>query len=639
MIRTPIQFWTSDNSSNVRAPRAFEFAYREIRELSDFTHEQGSVWILEIDNPEIDFSGLNRQHTPVLLILMEKSKSLLLAGLNRLQPEAVHDSQDIQGINESLQKLVAQSMVRSKKRQSTRDLSHRYRELDELAANLEKIVEERTQWIEVSNREQKELIRLDRRFVQFLIEIGLQRSEEDVFEIFLHEFRQLRLADQVFLLQQRSNESLVTLFSYKGINTLSWPDTWWHSREIENLSENCGKLLSQQLARPIGRMIAFPLPSPLLASEGDSWALVIERSGKGALAESEFSLIKKYVQALGLTLEKMRLEDDSRLTALRWEKVFDQAHDPIAIIDKDFQLLRSNSQFEKSAEKKTCYQTFAGRNSPCEGCPRLKSNSLNTEVSIRGRSYQVFSSQVQGDSPLYLHHYVDVTEKHKQWVQFLQSEKLSSIGQIAEVLAHEIYNPLAGLQALVEILLSDSQLENQVRSDLIEIQKAALRAQKVIVNLQDFVSSEEKLTAITLDEIVDKTLPLLKTKWRYFRMTSDLSAHQRKIKVAPQLISQVIYNLIQNGCHAMKSGQTLYLSTKETNNSVILMVSDQGSGIAEEFRDSIFKPFFTTKPQGQGTGLGLSLSKQIVERFGGKLWFTTEVNKGTTFFMELPLEK
>ena len=81
-------------------------------------------------------------------------------------------------------------------------------------------------------------------------------------------------------------------------------------------------------------------------------------------------------------------------------------------------------------------------------------------------------------------------------------------------------------------------------------------------------------------------------------MTSDLSAHQRKIKVAPQLISQVIYNLIQNGCHAMKSGQTLYLSTKETNNSVILMVSDQGSGIAEEFRDSIFKPFFTTNRVG-----------------------------------------
>ena len=69
------------------------------------------------------------------------------------------------------------------------------------------------------------------------------------------------------------------------------------------------------------------------------------------------------------------------------------------------------------------------------------------------------------------------------------------------------------------------------------------------------------------------------------------------------------------------------------------MVKDQGSGIAEEIRDSIFKPFFTTKPQGQGTGLGLSLSKQIVERFGGRLWFETEMNKGTTFYMELPFEK
>lgn len=574
----------------------------------------------------------------MLLILKGKSKELLMASFNRLQPEAVHDSTDIQGINQSLQKLVAQSMVRSKKRQSTRDLSHRYRELDELAANLEKIVEDRTQWIEVSNREQKELIRLDRRFVQFLIEIGLQRSEEDVFDIFLKEFRQLKLADQIFLLQQKPKESLLFRFSATGVEALACKEIWWHTREIENLNESCGKWLSRELARPVGRLIAFPLPSPLTANREDSWALIVERSGKGALTESEFSLVKKYVQALGLTLDKIRLEDDSRLTALRWEKVFDQAHDPIAIIDKNFQLLRSNSRFEKFNEKKLCYETFAGRSSPCEGCPILK-NQSDTQVNIEGRSFQVLSSQVQGETPLFLHHYVDVTEKHKQWVQFLQSEKLSSIGQIGEVLAHEIYNPLAGLQALVEILLSDSQLETQVRSDLMEIQKAALRAQKVIVNLQDFVSSEEKLTVITLDEILDKTLPLLKTKWRSFRLSTNFSAHQRKVKVAPQLISQVIYNLIQNACHAMKSGQTLSLTTRETSNSVLLLVTDQGSGIPQEIQDSIFKPFFTTKPQGQGTGLGLSLSKQIVDRFKGKLWFETKVNKGTTFFMELPIEE
>ena len=556
-----MQFWTSANSSPVRAQRAFEFAYREIRTFSDFTQEPGSVWILEIDKTNFDFSELNRPHPPLLIILKEKSLELLKTAINRLQPDAIHDSTDIQGINESLQKLVSQSLIRSKKRQSTRDLSHRYRELDELAANLEKIVEERTQWIEVSNREQKELIRLDRRFVQFLIEIGLQRSEEDVFEIFLREFRQLQLADQIFLLQQKPNESIVSRFSSTGVETLSWPETWWHTREIENLNENCGRSLSLKLSRPVGRMIAFPLPSPLTASAEDSWALLIERSGKGALSENEFSLIKKYVQALGLTLEKIRLEDDSRLTALRWEKVFDQAHDPIAIIDNNFKLLRSNSQFEKTAGQNFCYQTFAGRTSPCDGCPRLKNELSSTEISIQGRSYQVLSSQVEGDSPLFLHHYVDVTEKYKQWVQFLQSEKLSSIGQIAEVLAHEIYNPLAGLQALVEILLSDSQLENQVRSDLIEIQKAALRAQKVIVNLQDFVSSEEKLTTITLDEIVDKTLPLLKTKWRSFRLTTNFAANSKEVNVAPQLISQVIYNLIQNACHSMKPGQTLSLTT------------------------------------------------------------------------------
>jgi signal transduction histidine kinase len=204
-------------------------------------------------------------------------------------------------------------------------------------------------------------------------------------------------------------------------------------------------------------------------------------------------------------------------------------------------------------------------------------------------------------------------------------------------MAHEIYNPLAGILALVEILLTEKNLKETTKSDLLEIQKAAIRAQKVIENLQDFVSQETEVTAITLDEIIEKTLPLLKMKWRSYRLNLDLKANGSQVHVQPQLISQVIYNLIQNACQAMPHGKTLHLRTYEQNKSVIMEVTDEGSGISDSNKASIFKPFFTTKPTGEGTGLGLSLSKQFVERFGGQLTFHTTDGKGTTFKMELPI--
>lgn len=566
----------------------------------------------------------------MLFLLAQKDPTWLRRLLNQYQPEAIHLSSDQTAIAQTLEKLTAQSLVRSKKRQTSKDLSHRYRELDVLAGNLEKLVDERTQWIESSNREQRELIRLDRRFLQFLIEMGLQRSREDAFEVLVKEFRQLQLADQVYLLQQGRDQ--VYFSTRLGAQSLefNWPGVWWNTREIENLSENCSRQLSAKLARPVGRLVAFPF--------SDAWAVVVERAAKGPLAESEFATIKKHVQTLGLTLEKIRLEDDSRLTALRWEKVFDRALDPIAIVTQDYQLLRSNDHFGDFRTRQKCFELFAKRQLPCENCPISKQNQKTSEVIIGDRTHQVFSYPVDGDSPVYLHRYVDITEKQKRHVLFLQNEKLSSIGQIAELMAHEIYNPLAGILALVEILLSDKKITESVRSDLLEIQKAAVRAQKVIENLQDFVSRESEVVSITLDEIIDKTLPLLKMKWRSYKLQMSLAAKTKKIKVQPQLISQVVYNLIQNACQAMVPGKILTLKTFETENFVQLQVIDQGEGIPDTVKPYLFKPFFTTKPTGEGTGLGLSLSKQFVERFGGQLSFQSEMGQGTTFTMELPIE-
>lgn len=606
-----------------------------VRNTEQLKTENGVVWVVEIIDFLPHLSQASHDRPPLIVVLPNPNTSLYKAVCEVLRPESILIQNEISQINQAIENLQAQLLVRSKKRMAERSVTMRNKELQVLAEDLERLVDERTLWIEASNREQKELIRTERLFVQFLIEMSLKTSQEEVLMSFRDQFRRLQLAQETFLIQG-SNLKFV---QKTEMQNLELNETVWKTQDVESLSESVSRLLAKQLSRPVGRLIVFPLPQ--FENESVS-GLIIEKATAKALGESEYSVIKKYTQALGISLQRVKLEESNRLSALRWEKVFDGAQDPVAIITEEFDVIRCNQVFEIQPAQKKCYQIWAQRDQPCEACPLLL-GAESSEVHQGDRLFQVTRSsltqQSLSDSKVYLHRYVDVTEKRQAHIRFIQNEKLSSIGQIAEQMAHEIYNPLAGIIALVQILLMDTKHQGTTRQDLEEIQKAAVRAQKVIENLQDFVREESDLTLTNLDEIVDKTLPLLKMKWRSFRLNLDLQAHDGLIRVQPQLISQVIYNLIQNACQAMQPGQTMTIRTRLHGQMVQLAVEDEGMGIPDSIQKSIFKPFFTTKALGEGTGLGLSLSKQIAERFHGKLYFQSKEGIGTQFFLELPLEQ
>jgi two-component system, NtrC family, sensor kinase len=606
-----------------------------IESVSEFKTDSGIVWIIEVVQkiPKINIEYMNRP--PLVLIIRGQSTVLYKQAVSALKPDVILADSELSNLNEVVEKLQAQLLIRSKKRTAERSVTLRNKELQTLALDLEKMVEERTLWIESSNREQKELIKNERQFVQFLIEISLKQSQEEALLSFKDQFRKMQMAQEVFLLQDKK---LTLILKGEKIEH-NLPHRIWKSQDIESLSEDESRMIAKVLSRPVGRLFVFPLP---LFENQPQAGLVIEKVSVKSLNEFHYSLIKKYVQAVGLSFQKIKLEETNRVSALRWEKVFDGALDPVAILTENFDVIRSNKSFDQNLGKQKCYEIWANRTEPCENCPMLNSD-LKSEISKSERLYQVMrnslSHENSDEDKIYLHRYVDVTETRQAHIRFIQNEKLSSIGQIAEQMAHEIYNPLAGIIALVQILLLDKNLEESTRQDLEEIGKAAVRAQKVIENLQDFVREESDLTLSNLDEIVDKTLPLLKMKWRSYRLDLQLNASTGAVLVQPQLISQVVYNLIQNSCQAMEPGQTLSIQTRLVGNMAQLIVEDFGVGIPEHLQGSIFKPFFTTKSLGEGTGLGLSLSKQIAERFNGRLYFQSKVGRGTQFYLELPLVK
>jgi two-component system NtrC family sensor kinase len=139
-----------------------------------------------------------------------------------------------------------------------------------------------------------------------------------------------------------------------------------------------------------------------------------------------------------------------------------------------------------------------------------------------------------------------------------------------------------------------------------------------------------------LNELVESTLPLLKTALRNLNLHLLLSKEPVPVFVQHSQLQQVIFNLINNACQAMSTSGTLILKTWREGTHSLLSVTDDGPGISEELQKHIFEPFFTTKEVGSGTGLGLSVSRNIVEKSGGDLSLTSRVGEGTTFTIKLP---
>ena len=253
--------------------------------------------------------------------------------------------------------------------------------------------------------------------------------------------------------------------------------------------------------------------------------------------------------------------------------------------------------------------------------------------------------------------------------QLIQSEKMASLGELTAGIAHEIQNPLNFVNNFSEInkdLLFEMNEEigkanfeevKAIAKDVIEneekINHHGKRADAIVKGmLQHSRTSSGQKEPTDINALVDEYLRLayhgLRAKDKTFNATTktDFGENIGTVNIIPQDIGRVILNLINNAFYAVdeKKKQNLQeykpavsLSTKNNNGKVEIKVKDNGNGIPQKVLDKIFQPFFTTKPTGQGTGLGLSLSYDIVKAHGGELKVETKEGEGTEFIIHLPL--
>ena len=253
--------------------------------------------------------------------------------------------------------------------------------------------------------------------------------------------------------------------------------------------------------------------------------------------------------------------------------------------------------------------------------------------------------------------------------QLVQAEKMASLGELTAGIAHEIQNPLNFVNNFSEVsreLLDEMKTEldmgntdeakaiaNDVISNLEKILHHGKRADGIVKGmLQHSRSGSGQKEATDINALCDEYLRLayhgLRAKDKTFnaKFETDFDESTGKINVLPQELGRVILNLINNAFYAVNErksrGENGYepavaVGTKKAGNRIEIYVRDNGTGIPQKVVDKIFQPFFTTKPTGQGTGLGLSLSYDIVKAHGGELKVETKEGEGTTFIISIPI--
>jgi signal transduction histidine kinase len=220
--------------------------------------------------------------------------------------------------------------------------------------------------------------------------------------------------------------------------------------------------------------------------------------------------------------------------------------------------------------------------------------------------------------------------------QVVQASKLSAIGRLAATVAHELNTPLAAIGLALEAVA----LRPEKAGEKLNRAGAALdRAREIVSGLLNHARhSGSERSLLSVPEIFRGTLELVSPQLSKRNLAIDVECPEIQDKILANMtdLQQVLINLLLNGADASQPGSRLLLFARQQGTSIELGVTDQGTGIAAEHHARLFDPFFTTKEAGLGTGLGLSVCRQLVDRHQGTLSFTTELGKGTTFTCRFP---
>ncbi len=243
----------------------------------------------------------------------------------------------------------------------------------------------------------------------------------------------------------------------------------------------------------------------------------------------------------------------------------------------------------------------------------------------------------------------DMSQERAAQEQLMISDRMASIGMLAAGVAHEINNPLAAVIANLDLAIAEladfqeSAALEEVNEMLDDARTAADRVKHIVRDLKIFSRHEEtKDSAVDVHQMLDSTLRMAWNEIKHrARLVKEYGDSIPPVRGSESRLGQVFLNLIVNAAQAIPEGNTskhqIRISTRVDGPKVVIDIADSGTGMSVDTVRHLFTPFFTTKAQGVGTGLGLSISHRIVTDIGGELRIDSELGRGTTVHVILPI--
>ena len=289
--------------------------------------------------------------------------------------------------------------------------------------------------------------------------------------------------------------------------------------------------------------------------------------------------------------------------------------------------LKSRHTCSERADVANCEVCLFGSSSPARSCV----------LDLGGGTYEVHSTQLardargRGGRVLVCRDLTDRIEKDERQIH---QERLAVLGEVASVMAHELNNPLAAIRLYGQMLQSELAADSPLRENVDVIERNAVTCSRVVRELLDYATGASPHTApvdlhALLEDVAAFVRPL-RTRARV-ELQFDIGPESVDVTGDEVQLRQVFVNLVMNAIQVLPPGGQIVVRTRQSDEYVLIDVEDDGPGIAPENRDSVFRPFYTTKPRGQGTGLGLPTSRRIAEMHGGGV-VLEESRPGKTIF-------
>lgn len=370
------------------------------------------------------------------------------------------------------------------------------------------------------------------------------------------------------------------------------------------------------------------ITSSLVTALVIAWVSYRQHIGRAAVLENE---VGERTQELGQAQRLLQLIVDTTPASL-------------VLIDKDFQVVQANQSAERAHGGELaglpCYEALVGRDEVCERCPAVDGKTSQHRDPRTGEVLDVESHKLtmdDGEEYMLLVESI-VTEQKKLEARLLHQEKMAAFGLLAAEVAHDMGNPLASIDAQMQLLDVDS-LPSDAVSVVTVVRQEVKRLHRILREIVDFARRRrDEACLVSVQSVVDDALRLLRhdRRMRSVNIVEELDPETPPVFIVEDHLTQVVLNLLINAVDAMPDGGTLRIESKGAGESVALRVRDSGVGMDRAVLRQCLEPLYTTKETGKGTGLGLSISRDIVEAAGGKIELFSSPGQGTSVVVRVP---